>query len=406
MFNLKNIILLITLLCSVNAFSAQVNVMSALTVEELRIEKAMLVIPKVVNQLDATVDEFILQLALLNFTNNNVEERLLLLLKEHGQALWTSAVKLFHESANLDDRPLYWARLKMTKALHQSSIFIQLPSKKQTDLLWTFELYSRGQDDIKFDQQNNKKILLLGFDPFLLDKNIEQNNPSGVIALAFDNLLVKYKDITAEIETLIVPVRFADFDQGIIEELLTPYFKTPYLKGHAVDMILTVSMGREEFDLERFPGLRRSSTAPDNLNVYTGANTQNPLIPMLKGKILDGGEFIESSLPIAEMIKAKGPYKIFDNRNVTIAAPSLISLINSEQHSMTPKNIIAVQGSGGGYLSNEISYRSLLLRDLYKPSLAVGHIHTPRVKSFDMQSQRDIINQISEMIKHSIHELK
>jgi pyrrolidone-carboxylate peptidase len=371
-----------------------------LTIEELRIENAMVNIPKVVNQLDETVEQFSRELSLLNQTKSNLSERLEKIIQQYGQRLWKDAAKAFHQSNNFDDRALYWARLKMTKTLRQSPVFFNTSLSKQLSLMWMFELYSRGQHDIFFDKQTNKKIILLGFDPFLLDKNIEQNNPSGVTALALDNLVVEYQGTTAEIETLIVPVRFTDFDQGMIEELLTPY-----MKNNVVDMVLTVSMGRKEFDLERFPALRRSATAPDNLNVYTGAHAQNPLIPMLKGKPLNGDEFIEFSLPIEAMKKAKGAYQIFDNKNVTIAAPSLSSLLNAPQNENTfpiAHKIISVQGSGGGYLSNEISYRSLRLRDMYSPSLPVGHIHTPRVKSFNVNEQQNIISQIHAMIEHAI----
>lgn len=282
------------LLSSLTFSIAQASSAITLTIEELRIEKATLAIPLVVNKLDNTVNDFSNALSTFEHTDKTASayNKLTTLIEVHGNNLWKKAYRSFHYHKNLDDRSLYWARLKMTKVLRQSSTFFNLSPQKQTELLWAFELSSRGNRDISFDQKTDNKILLLGFDPFLLDRNIEQNNPSGVTSLAFDNLHIEYKGTTAEIETLIVPVRFADFDQGMIETLLTPF-----LKSNSVDMILTVSMGREDFDLERFPGLRRSVTAPDNLNIKTGANPKNPLIPMLKGEPLDGKEFIEFSLP-------------------------------------------------------------------------------------------------------------
>ena len=391
---------IIGLLFSSLTFSiAQASSVIALTVEELRIEKATLAIPLVVNKLDNTVNDFSKALSTFEHTDKSESayNKLTTLIEVHGNSLWKKAYNSFHYQKNLDDRPLYWARLKMTKVLRQSPTFLKLSPPKQTELLWAFELSSRGNRHISFDQKTDNKILLLGFDPFLLDRNIEQNNPSGVTALAFDNLHIEYQGTTAEIETLIVPVRFADFDQGMIETLLTPF-----LKSNSVDMILTVSMGREDFDLERFPGLRRSVTAPDNLNIKTGANPKNPLIPMLKGEPLDGKEFLEFSLPATHMMKAKGPFKIFDNRNVTIAAPSLSSLLNNAKDNEP----IAVQGSGGGYLSNEISYRSLRLRNLYNPTLPVGHIHTPRVSNLDINVHHNIVVQIESMIKHALVTLK
>ena len=97
-----------------------------------------------------------------------------------------------------------------------------------------------------------------------------------------------------------VPVRYADFDQGEIESLLAPFYAL-----NSVDLISTLSMGRSDFDLEHFPGLRRSATAPDNVNVYTGANKTNPLVPSLVAAPLIGDEFVLFSLPYNAMMKAK-----------------------------------------------------------------------------------------------------
>jgi hypothetical protein len=63
---------------------------------------------------------------------------------------------------------------------------------------------------------------------------------------------------------------------------------------------------------------------------------------------------------------------------------------------------MSVEGSGGGYLSNEVSYRSLVLRDLYNPKLPVGHIHTPRIKSFDTKVLSNIIEQTKAMLSQAI----
>jgi pyrrolidone-carboxylate peptidase len=396
-------LLILTSLCA-NAQSH-----SSLTVEELRIDKVSQAIPSVVSQLDPTVNSFnkalsafenahlLSKVELQSTTNKDFSNEIKAFIKKQGQQLWQNATGSFHHKQNLDDRPLYWARLKISKALRQSKLFASLSPIQQAETLWALELSSRGQSDISFDKKTDHKILLLGFDPFLLDRNIEQNNPSGVTALSFDNKIINYQGKTVEVETFIAPVRFADFDQGMIETVLTPY-----MKDIKVDMILTVSMGRESFDLERFPGLRRSVTAPDNLNIKTGANPQNPLIPMLKDKPLDGTEFLEFSLPVEQMVKAKGAFKVFDNRNVTIAASSLASLLNND----TGNTPTAVQGAGGGYLSNEISYRSLRLRNLYRPNLPVGHIHTPRVSKLDIAEHKNIIDQIQSMIELSLSTLK
>ena len=63
---------------------------------------------------------------------------------------------------------------------------------------------------------------------------------------------------------------------------------------------------------------------------------------------------------------------------------------------------IAVSGSGGGYLSNEISYRSIVLRNEKNPVLPVGHIHTPRIKAYQPKTSENIVKQIKQMLTHAI----
>lgn len=378
--------------------SANSNVMSnnvasnvELTIEELRIDKAVKTMPDVALRLQQRVNEFTQQ---VNKAQNYTA--LTQLVIRHGTGLWLDAKTSFDKLDDVDDRPLYWSRLQMSKALRTTKTFAGLLNNQQEKLLWSLELISRGQMDVKFDKGADKKILLTGFDPFFLDKHIDQSNPSGVVALALDNLVLSIDGQTAEIEVLIVPVRFADFDQGMIEELLKPY-----IAQKSVDMVLTVSMGRENFDLERFPALRRSAKAPDNLNVFTGASQDTPLVPMYKANKLSGPEFVEFSLPVAAMLKGDGEYKVIDNRKVSTLnqgdfnGQSLSGLVNQT----------SVNGSGGGYLSNEISYRSILLRDQFNLTLPVGHIHTPRIKSFDQKALIDIVNQTKSIITQGVAEL-
>ena len=365
--------------------------LSALTIEEQRIERALESIPNVSARLKPRVDAFTEQLT--KASNYTV---LTQLTTRHGSGLWRDAKQAFNQLNDYDDRPLYWARLQMSKALRSSKAFVNLLASQQQKLLWTLELQSRGQADIAFDKKTDKKILLTGFDPFFLDRHIDQSNPSGVVALSLDDLVLSINGKTAEIEVLIVPVRFRDFDQGMIEELLTPY-----IEDQSVDMVLTVSMGRENFDLERYPALRRSAKAPDNLNVLTGATKTNPLVPKLKSSTLLGPEFVEFSLPITAMQKGEGNYLVNDNRKVS-------TLSGGEFNAQALANIVkqtSVSGSGGGYLSNEISYRSIVLRDSFNPTLPVGHIHTPRIKAFDQKILIDIVNQSKSIITQGVAEL-
>ena len=377
----------ISLGLSLSINSQEINYV-ALTVEELRLDNALKAMPDVSARLSARVEKFASQLN--RATDYTVLTRLTI---HHGKGLWLEAKKSFNQLNDYDDRPLYWARLQMSKALRSTKAFATLSPNQQGKLLWTLELLSRGQMDVKFDKKANKKILLTGFDPFFLDRHIDQSNPSGVVALALDDLVVSVEGQTAEIEVLIIPVRFADFDQGMIEELLSPY-----IVNKSVDMVLTLSMGRENFDLERYPALRRSANAPDNLNILTGATKNKPLIPKLKAAPLQGPEFVEFSLPITAMLKGAGKYQVNDNRTIsTLSGGTFKGQLLADIVKQT-----SVSGSGGGYLSNEISYRSILLRDQYYSTLPVGHIHTPKIKAFNQQALMDIVKQTKNIITQGI----
>lgn len=311
----------------------------------------------------------------------------------HSNLLWLSAKQEITRTGNMDDRPLYWARLLFSKAMREHSPKFSLSEPELDTLISTLEYGSRGRGDLAYKKKTTKRILLTGFDPFLLDRHINQSNPSGVAALLLDGTTTEYKGITAEINTVMIPVRYKDFDDGLIESILAPYYAL-----NNVDLIATVSMGREHFDLERFPGKRRSASAPDNSNVYAGGSSKKPVIPMLNSKELAGNEFVLFSLPVEQMQQGNGVYKINDNHNVTTLvkgkiSPSTINELQAE---------IAVNGSGGGYLSNEISYRSIRLKNELKSNIPTGHIHTPRIAQFEPETEAKIIEQLRSILEHSL----
>lgn len=358
-----------------------------LTVEEQRINKAQLAMPNVLKAFTPQVTSFEQQFKELNNFKSAKT-----LVQSFSFELWENAKQRIINTNNYDDRALYWARLLSSKVIRTTSPKFSITQAQLNTLLTLLEEGSRGRTDLTFSSGSTKKILLTGFDPFLLDRNINQSNPSGVAALLLDGQVINYKGISAEINTVMVPVRYKDFDQGIIESLLAPYYAL-----NNVDMVVTVSMGRTQFDLEHFPGKRRSVTAPDNANIVYGGTQTSPVIPKLNGRPLPGNEFVKFSLPVNYMQQAKGPYKVIDNREVTTLektykAPSYGEL----------KNSIAVNGGGGGYLSNEISYRSIRLRDALNSSIPTGHIHTPRIQQFEPETEAKIVNQIKAMLEQSL----
>ena len=285
-----------------------------------------------------------------------------------GPALWAQAVADV-QGGNFDDRPLYWARLLLRRLLGETG---REPGER----------VARGFEG-QF-REGEPRVLLTGFDPFHLDRNIAQSNPSGLAALALDGTLVA----GARIRTAILPVSFAAFDDGIVEEFLAPHFKA------GLRALLTVSMGRDRFDLERFPGLRRSADTPDNRNVASGGSPVAPRVP----PGLEGPEFLEFTLPAAAMATTPGRWAIRDNRRVT----------SLERGRLTPGSLAeltgdtAVAGSGGGYLSNEVAYRALKLRERLGVSFAVGHLHTPRVDGYDEDAERAMVAQIRDLVAAAV----
>jgi len=382
----KSLLVIILWLLSFSVYASE------LTVEERRFESAEKAMSNVVNVFTDNIDNF--KQAWMQTKNYQSAKKVTM---NHALQLWQDATNKIQSSSASDDRPLYWARLSVSRVIRSISPGFS-PTKLQLNaLLELFEQGSRGRTDLEYTQTTNKRILLTGFDPFLLDRNINQSNPSGIAALRLDGKVISYKGVTAEINTVMIPVRYKDFDDGLIESLLAPYYAL-----NNIDMVVTVSMGRKNFDLERFPGKRRSVTAPDNVNVLSGGTKEKPVISKLHNKPLPGEEFVLFSLPVEQMKQAKGPYKIIDNHKVTSIGLSLkpeeiepLSLSQLNGH-------VAVSGSGGGYLSNEISYRSIRLRDQLNSTIPTGHIHTPRIQQFEPEIEAKIVEQIKAMLERSL----
>jgi len=154
-------------------------------------------------------------------------------------------------------------------------------------------------------------------------------------------------------------------------------------------------MGREDFDLERFPGRRRATIAPDNLKHHSGASPTAPIIPLLDGKPLPGPEFVEFSLPVAALQRLQSPYAVNDNRQVTTLETGELNAVSLDQL----RDKTAVAGSGGSYLSNEISYRSVRLAQALASQIPVGHIHLPRIRGFDPAALNDIAMQTQQLLQ-------
>ncbi|HEV2783232.1 MAG TPA: pyroglutamyl peptidase [Actinophytocola sp.] len=294
-----------------------------------------------------------------------------------GRFLWTAAVDRAQGRApalgldRTDDRPLYWARLTLARLLRQWTPTFPLSAAEREALLDSLETTSRGQDTVHFPAGRGiNRILISGFDPFVLDVDIRRSNPSGATALTLDGTMVQTASGPARIETAMFPVNWDPFATGIVERTFLPHLLPGRRK---VDMFATVSQGRpERFDIERYNGRWRGGF-PDNLNL---SRTGPIPIPAGVPTVLPAPEFVPTTLPFADIVATPtGRFPVFDNTTV-VEIPAGATDPVTQPNGPTPGSE-ARQGGGGNFLSNEIAYRTTLLRDAVRADVPGGHIHTP-----------------------------
>ncbi|WP_431947192.1 pyroglutamyl peptidase [Actinacidiphila sp. bgisy167] len=294
--------------------------------------------------------------------------------RRHGRALWRAAVDRAQRRGPVegdlshdDDRPLYWARLALGRELRRWEPAFRLPEAVGAALAARLERASRGQDaDRPPVAQGVRRVLLTGFDPFLLDTDIRRSNPSGAAALALDGVVLDTASGPARVETVVFPVRWDDFTVGAVEGVLRPRFRPG---PRRVDLFATVSQGRDgRFDLERFNGAWRGGH-PDN----AGLSATGPVPVAGLGR---PPQWTASTLPYAVMAAAgTGAYPVYDRTTVTEVPAGAAAPVT---HDGGPTSGSAARAGGGGdYLSNEIAYRATLLRDTLALPAPGGHVHTP-----------------------------
>ncbi|WP_458243555.1 pyroglutamyl peptidase [Streptomyces sp. MAI_2237] len=289
-----------------------------------------------------------------------------------GCALWRRAVDRVQgrgpaggDLSRDDDRPLYWARLGMTRDVRTWEPEFGLSDRQRTQLLDVLERTSRGQTQVRYpDGRGLKRILVTGFDPFTLDRDIRISNPSGATALALDGTVVRTADGPARVETVVFPVRWQDFTEGTVERTLRPYLRK-------VDLFTTVSQGRVgRFDVERTNGAWRGGF-PDNDNVG-----RTETVPVSDPATRP--QWTTTTLPYRAIVAADtGRFPVYDHTEVTeIPAGGTTEVVRPDGPT---QGSTARAGGGGNYLSNEIAYRATLLRDRLglHDTLPGGHVHTP-----------------------------
>ncbi len=202
----------------------------------------------------------------------------------------------------------------------------------------------------------------------------------------------------ARIETVTFPVLWGPFADGVVERTFLPQL-------HRIDMFTTISQGRVgRFDVERYNGRWRGGYPDDDNASSTGVIPIPPGVPT----VLPAPEFVPTTLPYARIVAADtGRFPVYDHTSV-VEIPAGGTEPVTRPDGPTPGSV-ARQGGGGDYLSNEVAYRTTLLRDAVGADLPGGHLHTP-VLEFGAgntteltdpvfeANQRDIVDQVRAVL--------
>lgn len=332
-------------------------------------------------QICAQIDDFAQSIFFGQAGFRSVDDELSLdqLLIQQAEALIPIAIKEYSHGTLVDDRPIYWGRI-FTQYFFNWFNRASVSRVARTELCSIHETTSRhyANRSAKTAPLDEPRVLLTAFDPFLLNSNIKQSNPSTSVALTLAEM---YGD-SVPIEVFIFPVRYRDFNKGVVERVLKPRFERDPL------FMLTLSMGRDNFELERFVGRRRSVPALDNLDYTPVKNGKNP--PCLT----KCPEFLEFRLPAEILVDIQGQWKVGDNRVVATQSRGEFEATSLDEL----EGEICVRGSGGGFLSNEIAYRTRLLQLNMGKSFPLGHLHLPRISRFWPAEMWKMVSQTSRIL--------
>ncbi|MFD0552949.1 pyroglutamyl peptidase [Streptomyces rectiviolaceus] len=364
----------VTLLLSLAAVPASAATAPTATTEEQRLDRAA---PQEIlrrSGFDAVAPQFA---RALDRAHSYGEAKRIVV--RQGESLWRRAVDraqgrgpaVGEEGLSRDDdRPLYWARLGMTRELRQwEPTRFGVSEAQHARLIRALEDSSRGHDSISYPKKDRaghrvKRILVTGFDPFTLDRDVRISNPSGATALALDGTVIQTADGPARVETAVFPVRWEDFAEGTVERTLRAHLPR-------VDLFTTISQGRAgRFDIERTNGAWRGGF-PDNENL-----SRTETVPVADPATQP--QWTSTTLPYKEIVNGEtGRFPVYDNTSVTeIPAGQTAPVVRPDGPTA---GSTAREGGGGNYLSNEIAYRATLLRDRLglHDRLPGGHVHTP-----------------------------
>lgn len=296
-----------------------------------------------------------------------------------GQELWKTGYEYvqFNEK---EDRPLYYARLEALAVLrtyYKRSHSVEVPADLLNKFEWSsrgFEITAENRPVIKFDPTTKRKVIITGFDPFLLYSQPSRTNTSGIAALALN----KESFPDAVVRSVIIPVRFRDFNTGLIEQIMTEGVKNSSL-------IMTCSWTQDYyFNIDRFGTRHRTNDVIDN--EYELGGSTNPhgtsapnyletTLPYECPEVFFNGTLLHQQLNGGDYLVLNQYF--FQTTPSGSGTPPVHGQPSSYEKSTTvPASTGELdQGSGGDYLSNEIFYRTAKVRKENQPGLPTGHLH-------------------------------
>jgi hypothetical protein len=334
----------------------------------------------------------------------------------------------------------------------------QITAKLKKTLDWigdSFELAGRGASDISFGKADKSvvKVLMTGFDPFAPsgDQSMPAKgvwNPSGAAILAMDNTEVSAKSSagtagTARVQGIILPVSYDRFNaggKGLLETIVTS-------KAADIDAAITVSM-ESNVSAARPVRLEQFVVGTEAVVESGPKGPSSKLQPVPAAGGGGAGEgILESNAPLGQIAgdteqKAKDAEKDIqkpdigreirfrfatdDEAKTALAAlggrrgTSREVLVSDEAilHEITKTMVrqangidikfkvggkdftaAVVEGPGGNFLSNEVSYRMLrLLKQKSLPQDPLSfHVHTqnPELHENDDPSKRSAADSLS-----------
>ena len=313
--------------------------------------------------------------------------------RDAGHRLWRTAVDraqgrlVVGDLDPYDDRPLYWARTSLSATLRRLDSPHLAVQHQRYGLLRLLDRACRGISPSTGSGNGRAqgtgrrgptapgelRVMVSGFDVFGLDDSLRHSNPSGAAALQLDGTrLSTPSGGRAVVRAVVLPVNYADFDQGVVEDAFGPVL----LPGPArADLITTISMtSRGRVDVEKWAAGARGGTPDNNRDQRFGPVSRAAHWP----QPAEDPRWIGTTLPHEAMLAAgTGPWPVVLRDGVrewpagTFPDPRNCARRPDPTPGSTP-----AAGTGGDYLSNESMYRSNRLRlALGADDVPGGHLH-------------------------------